>query len=80
MSFWYGGQIEQDSLDTVPEEAAVFMAGRTAVVGEMSGLTGETAIESGTGEEERGVDPVGVVLPLLGYGKIEGTPIFYPTP
>ena len=32
--------------------------------GERSGLTGETAIESGTGDEERGVEPVGVVLPL----------------
>lgn len=40
--------------------------GRTAVVGEISGFTGETAMESGMGEEERGVDPVGVVLPLLG--------------
>ncbi len=43
------------------------MAGRTAVVGEMRGLTGDTAIERGTGDEERGVDPVGVVLPLFGY-------------
>ena len=32
--------------------------------GERRGLTGETAIESGTGDDERGVEPVGVVLPL----------------
>ena len=36
----------------------------TEEVGERSGLTGETAIERGTGDEERGVEPVGVVLPL----------------
>ena len=47
----------------------VFMAGRTAVVGEISGFTGDTAMDSGTGEEERGVDPVGVVLPLLGCNR-----------
>ena len=33
--------------------------------GERRGLTGETAIERGTGDEERGVEPVGVVLPLV---------------
>lgn len=54
------------SLVTVPEDGVVFITGRTAIVGEISGFTGETAMESGTGEEERGVDPVGVVLPLLG--------------
>ena len=32
--------------------------------GERSGLTGETAIDSGTGDEDSGVEPVGVVLPL----------------
>ena len=31
--------------------------------GERSGLTGETAIDNGTGDGE-GVEPVGVVLPL----------------
>ena len=50
-------------------EVEFFIAGRTAVVGEIRGLTGETAIESGTGDEDRGVDPVGVVLPLFGYQK-----------
>lgn len=34
-------------------------------VGERRGLTGETAIDRGTGDEERGVEPVGVVLPLV---------------
>lgn len=43
------------------------MVGRTVVVGEVIGFTGETAIDNGTGDEESGVDPVGVVLPLLGY-------------
>lgn len=46
------------------------MAGRTVLVGEISGFTGETAIERGTGEDESGVDPVGVVLPLFGYKTI----------
>lgn len=45
------------------------MTGRTAVVGEMRGLTGDTAMERGTGDEERGVDPVGVVLPLFGCNQ-----------
>lgn len=57
------------SLDTVPDDEAVFMAGRTAEVGERRGLTGETAIERGIGDDERGVEPVGVVLPLLGYSN-----------
>lgn len=52
-------------------EAEVLMAGRTAVVGEIRGLTGDTAIESGTGDEDRGVDPVGVVLPLFGYRHVQ---------
>lgn len=47
----------------------VFIAGRTAEVGDIKGLTGDTAMESGTGDEEIGVDPVGVVLPLLGCNK-----------
>ena len=57
------------SLDTVPDDEVVFIAGRTADVGERRGLTGETAIERGTGDDERGVEPVGVVLPLLGYSN-----------
>ena len=50
-------------LEVVPD---VFMAGSTAEVGEIRGLTGDTAIERGTGDEEIGV---GVVLPLLGCNK-----------
>lgn len=46
-----------------------FIAGRTAEVGEIRGLTGDTAMERGTGEEDIGVDPVGVVLPLFGCNK-----------
>ncbi len=41
------------------------MPGRL-VEGERSVLTGDTAIERGTGDDERGVEPVGVVLPLFG--------------
>ena len=36
------------------------------LVGERIGFTGDTAMERWTGEEDRGVDPVGVVLPLFG--------------
>lgn len=41
-------------------------------MGEIRGLTGDTAMERGTGEEEIGMKPVGVVLPLLGCNKLEG--------
>lgn len=54
------------SLVVVADEGVAFMAGRTADVGDINGLTGDTAIERGTGDEEIGVDPVGVVLPLFG--------------
>lgn len=58
------------SLVVVPEEVGmVFMAGRTADVGDIKGLTGDTAMDRGTGEEGTGVDPVGVVLPLFGCNK-----------
>lgn len=44
----------------------VFIEGRMLLVGERRDFTGDTAIERGTGEEDSGVEPVGVVLPLLG--------------
>ncbi len=52
--------------DNAPEVVVVFIDGRMFEFGERMGLTGETAIDRGTGDEERGVEPVGVVLPLLG--------------
>lgn len=42
------------------------MEGKPLRVGETRGLTGDTAIDNGTGDDERGVEPVGVVLPLFG--------------
>ena len=48
-----------------------FCAGETGATptptdeGESNGFTGDTAIERGTGEDTRGVVPVGVVLPLV---------------
>ena len=47
-------------------------------VGERSGLTGETAIDRGTGDEERGVEPVGVVLPLVFFwNKVDSVMMLY---
>ena len=42
------------------------MEGRMLEFGDKIGLTGETAMDRGTGDEDKGVEPVGVVLPLLG--------------
>ena len=56
-----------DLQDNVPDDV-VLIEGSIFELGERMGLTGETAIDKGqgTGEDDRGVEPVGVVLPLLG--------------
>lgn len=68
----FGGNIYAHKIlivyNSLDETDGVFCDGEIGAtptaVGERRGLTGETATDRGTGDEERGVEPVGVVLPL----------------